>query len=109
MAVPKIPRDASVQIHYADDWAALYVNGMLIPNSVGDSYVAEEIALLGLGVVLVHDNAFMRGRGGRDGVAATLEDVRAYHDKRADAKVRADRLRQQALALVAEADLLDSV
>lgn len=109
MTVPKIPRDASVQIHYADDWAALYVNGMLVPNAVGDSYVAEEIALLGLGVVMVHDDAFMRGQSQRAGVATTLEDVRAYQDKRADAKARAERLRQQALALVAEADLLDGV
>ncbi len=37
--------DLKLEIHYADDWAALYVNGRL--KVVGDSYLAEAAKLDG--------------------------------------------------------------
>lgn len=93
-----------MEIHYAGEWAALYVDGTL--DIVGDSYIAEERAFGLLGVLIVQDDAFMLGQEKRDGVAATLEGVASYRAERTKRQERAAELRAQADALVAEADAL---
>lgn len=94
-----------LEIHYADDWAALYVDGEL--DRVGDAYLAEERAFEILGVTQVPDDAFMRGQKQSDGVARTLADVQAYREQRDAAQAAAARLREQAAQLLAAATQLD--
>lgn len=95
----------NLEIHYSDDWAALYVDGKL--DCVGDSYIAEERALTMLGVVLITDDAFMRGQRYRDGVAGTLEEVEEFRSQRATALDKAEALRDEAARLLAEAENLE--
>lgn len=95
-----------LQIHYADDWAALYVDGNL--DHVGDTYRTEERAFEILGVPQVQDDAFMRGQKQRDGVAPTLADVQTYRQQRAADRAEAARLREQATKLLADAAKLDA-
>jgi hypothetical protein len=94
-----------MQIHYEDEWAALYVDGKL--DRVGDARNTEERAFELLGVTIVQDDAFMRGQTSRDGVARTLADVDAYADTRDAALREAARKIEQAKALLAEANRLD--
>lgn len=96
-----------LEIHYADDWAALYIDGQLDPDTVGDKYNAEEKAFALLGVKQVHDNAFMRGQSQRSGVAPTLDDVAAYRWERDNKRDEAARLRQEAESLLARAKELE--
>ena len=93
-----------MEIHYAEEWAALYVDGKL--KTVGDSYLAEEMALNLLGVKIVQDDAYMRGQNQRDGVAKTLDEVHEYRVKRDAALARAAELRAQAAELEAQAAAL---
>jgi hypothetical protein len=95
-----------LQIHYADEWAALYVDGQL--ERVGDAYLAEERAFEVLGVAIIRNDAFMRGQDQRDGVAKTLDDVDAYRTRRDADRAEAARLRYEAARLTAEAALLES-
>ena len=101
-----------LEIHYADEWAALYVDGALDREygepTVGDRYRVEERAFELLRVRQIHDDAFMRGQNQRDGVARTLDEVAAYQVERHERKTRAERLRAQAEALLAEAKGLDA-
>jgi hypothetical protein len=99
MTTPKL------EIHYAEEWAALYVDGRL--ERVGDSYLAEERAFEILGVTTIQDDAFLRGQTSRDGVAKTLSDVAAYRAQRDEQRAEADRLRREAERLLAEASALD--
>ncbi len=101
MAIPRL------EIHYADDWAALYVDGVLDPQSVGDSYIAEERAFAKLGVKQVHDDAFLRGQTQRDGVAKTLMEVAEYRTTRSERLRQAEEKRQLAARLVQEAEALE--
>jgi hypothetical protein len=94
-----------LEIHYADDWAALYVDGKL--ERVGDTYHAEERALNLCGVVLVQNNAFMRGQTAADGVAKTLDEIRTYAADRDLRIARAQRLREQAADLVHKASQIE--
>jgi hypothetical protein len=94
----------AIEIHYADEWAALYVDGVLV--TVGDACVAEEKALSMLGVRRVHDAAFMRGQSRRDGVAMTLAQADAYRQQREHRETEAVRLRVQAKELLAQAETL---
>jgi len=91
-------------LHYAEEWAALYVDGKLC--IVGDSYLAEEKAFELLGVEQIHDNAFMRGQTSRDGVALTLEEVEAYRAEKAHRQDRARALQAEAKRLLDAADEL---
>lgn len=100
--------DHELEIHYAEEWAALYVDGKLLPETVGDSYLAEEKAFELLGVKQLHDDAFMRGQSGRDGVARTLDEVNQYKTDREARQMRAKKLRDEALQLMVEADKLDA-
>lgn len=93
-----------LEIHYADDWAALYKDGKL--DRVGDSYLAEERVLELLGVTVVHDDAFMRGQSHRDGVAQTLDEVAEYERERDERKKLADEKFAEAERLYAEARAL---
>lgn len=97
-----------LEIHEAEDWAALYSNG----NLVATGHTVHEEALQMLGVTVVQDDAFMRGgngtgRHGTPPVAKTLDEVHEYAKERLVRKARAQRLREQAADLVAEALTLD--
>ncbi len=95
-----------LEIHYADDWAALYKDGKL--ERVGDTYLAEERAFELLGVVIVQDAAFMRGQSHRDGVAQTVDEIDEYVRDRDDRKRLADQKRAEAERLLAEARELET-
>lgn len=94
----------SLEIHYADSWAGLYVDGRLV--QVGDSYVSEEQALLGLGVKLVQDDSFMRGGSQRADAAPTLDELEAWKRARDERVAAAEALEAQARELRAQADQL---
>ena len=96
----------AIEIHYADQWAALYVAGQLIV--VGDSYLTEKKVLAILGVKTVQDDAFMRGQTARDGVARDLAEVETYRQRRENRKAEAARLRAEAERLLSEAEALDA-
>ncbi|RKR92726.1 hypothetical protein BDK92_7204 [Micromonospora pisi] len=97
-----------MEIHYADGWAALYVDGQVDPDTVGDSHLAEERAFELLGVKQVQNDAFMCGQSQRDGVAPRLDDVAAYRKERDARRAEANRLRRQAAELLQQADTLDT-
>jgi len=97
-----------LEIHYSGEWAALYVDGQLDPDTVGDSYHAEEKAFELLGVKQVHDSGFMRGQTQRSGVAQTLDEVSSYISERNDRLNEADLKRAEAERLLAEAKALES-
>lgn len=90
-----------LEIHYDEEWAALYKDGLLV--RVGDAYRTEEEAFAILGVTIVQDNAFMRGQGKADGVAKTLDEVHEYSEQRRLNQTRAADMREQAQCLLAEA------
>jgi hypothetical protein len=94
-----------LEIHYADDWAALYVDGRL--DRVGDAYLAEERAFEIAGVTIVRDDAFMCGQTQADGVAKALEDVAAFRARRIADLTEATRLREEAARLAERAGQLD--
>lgn len=95
----------NLEIHHnGDDWAALYVDGKL--DRVGDAYLADERVRELLGVTYVVDDSFMRGQTSRDGVAKTLDEVEEYRTARQLAIQEAERLREEAAALIAKADEL---
>lgn len=90
-----------IEIHYADGWAAVYVDGELY-DAPGDAYRQEEIVFGLVSVKQVHDNAWLRGgdgvdRGDGKTPARTLDEVEAYRRQReADAKT-ADELEAEGL------------
>lgn len=90
-----------LEIHYADEWAALYVDGKLA--RVGDAYLAEERAFELLGVKIVQNDAFMRGQNQKSGVAQTLDEVAAFATEREEKRQRAAELRAEAARLLTEA------
>jgi hypothetical protein len=101
-----------IQIHYADNWAALYVDGKLHRDrhgaTIGDSHNVEETLFELLGVTVAQDDSFLLGQDRRDGAATTLEEIEEY---RAARRARADvvaEMREQAAKLVREADALAS-
>jgi hypothetical protein len=95
-----------LEIHYAEEWAALYKDGKL--ERVGDSYLAEERAFELLGVTIVQDDAFMRGQHHRDGVAKDLDEVDVYRWGRSARNETAAAKRAEAERLLAEARELES-
>jgi hypothetical protein len=94
-----------LEIHHEGEWSALYVDGQL--ERVGDAYRSEERAFEILGVKIVHDDAFMRGQGQASGVAQTLDDVDTYRTEREEKRATAERLREKAAKLIADAEALD--
>lgn len=94
-----------LEIHYEDEWAALYVDGVL--DHAGGYHSTQTRALVVLGVTIVQDSAFMRGQNRRDGVAPTLGAVAEYAARRDADKAEAARLATEADRLLAEAARLD--
>lgn len=94
-----------VEIHYAEEWAALYIDGILV--TVGDAYVAEQKIFELFGVTVVQDDAFLRGQTSRNGVAANTQEVEAYRQEREENKAKAERLRERATKLLDEARELE--
>ncbi len=92
---------SEVEIHEADEWAAVYLDGKL--QRVGDAYLADEWVRSHFGVTTVQDDAFMRGQTGRGGVAQTLDEVEEYARQRAARRAEVDRLRAEAARLEDEA------
>ena len=100
-------RPPHLEIHYTDGaWAGLYVDGTL--TQVGDAHVAEEMAFGLAGVIVVKDDAFMRGQIHRDGVARTLDEVAMYRKVRDHRRARVVELRQRAAELEAQARELET-
>jgi hypothetical protein len=97
-----------LEIHYSGEWAALYINGELDQDTVGDAYHAEEKAFDLVGVKQVHDGAFMRGQSQRSGVAQTLAEVAEFRVARDGRLNEAARKRAEAERLLAEAKELES-
>ena len=94
-------KTSSIEIHEADDWAAVYLDGNLV--RVGDAYLADEWLRTHFGVKTVQDDAFMRGQIQREGVAKTLDEVADYARSRQKRLDRAAALRAQAQQLEDEA------
>lgn len=94
---------AKLEIHYDDDTGALYVDGVLDADTVGDSYHAVDRALELCGVTQVHDSDFMRGSRAYSDAAPTLDAIEEWRDRRDVKLAEAAALRAQADALEAEA------
>jgi hypothetical protein len=92
------------ELHYADGWAALYVDGKL--DMVDSVLHSGARALALLGCPLLKDASFMLGQDGVQGVAQTVTAVNEYRAERDAAVARAELLRTQAATLLAEADSL---
>lgn len=95
----------SMEIHHADEWSALYVDGTLA--EVGDTYWVEEKAFAMLGVAEVSEDSFLRGQGQKDGVAKTLEEVAEYRRSREERLQEAANLREAAASLLAQASEME--
>lgn len=99
-----------LEIHYCgEEWAALFVDGKL--HTIGDSYVAEERALIMCGVKTVSNedggSDVLRGGTGRDNYARTLEEVAAYRAEREQREATAAHLREKAAQYLAEAEAVE--
>lgn len=100
---------AELEIHYqddGDDWAALYVDGLLEQGTVGDSYLAEDKALELCGVKRVYDSAFMRGGNQREHAALTLDDIALYKRRMKGREQLIDKLLAEAEKLRERAEQL---
>jgi len=97
-----------LEIHYdgGGEWAALYVDGVLDLDTVGDSYHAEERAFELLGVKQVMDSPFLRGSNRREDAAPTLDDIEAYRQRMEERERQVRRLLAEAAALQARAERL---
>lgn len=93
-----------LEIHYADDYAALYFDGVL--DREGKVHNVEERAFFLLGVKQVVDDAFL---GGNEKAYITLAEVHQYHAERENNKVLAAELRKQAEDLLNKARVLEGM
>ena len=93
---------ASIEVHEAEEWSAVYLDGKLV-HGPADSYLADEWIREHFGVATVQDDAFMRGQNRADGVARTLAEVEEYRRERDARLARAIELRAEADRLTAEA------
>lgn len=90
----------------AEEWAALYVDGKL--DYVGDQYnVDERIATLA-GVVDRRGD-FLLGGNSRDDAAQTVDKITEYESAKEDRLRQAEALKEQARALIAEAEALEKL
>lgn len=94
---------AELEIHYNDGTGALYVDGVLDVDTVGDDYHAEDKAFDLLGVKRVPDSDFMRGSRVYSDAAPTLDAIGAWQGRRDSKLAEAKLLRQRADELEAEA------
>lgn len=83
-----------VDLLAAEEWSALYINGEL--TDVGDTYWVEEQLFAYIGVEQDVDDSFMQGQKDREGVAQTLDEVKAYRNRVEEAERQAAELRRQA-------------
>jgi hypothetical protein len=90
-----------MEIHYAGHQAGLYVDGKLI--EIGDARSTERMALNLANVLLVDDDAFMRGQRHHDGAAQNLDEVATFRTVRAHRKRVAAELLRQSDELAAKA------
>jgi len=90
------------------EWAALYQNGVLVDGSGGDSYHADESIQAMLGVIHVYpentQKDFLMGGRYYEDIAKTVAEIEAYATDRVSNLKRADELRAEADALVAQAN-----
>lgn len=68
-------------LYRGDDWSALYKNGKLIRDTVGDSYHADEKIREILGVVTIDNDDFFLGGNRREDVASSLDEIEEYNRK----------------------------
>ena len=90
----------------SDDWSALYEDGKLV--TVGDHYLIDEKLHDLLGIPVVQSDAFMQGGNQYKDVAQTLEAVRAFERQETAAHEAAEKLREDARRLRAQADALEN-
>jgi hypothetical protein len=100
---PKIEHAHDIQIHRADEWSGLYVDGELIRH--GDHYLADEALYEMFGVQIVDDPAWLLGG---DGVrphapAEFLAEVEAYAEACRERERQAAGLEAQAAELERQA------
>lgn len=102
------PTDGASYVLYegSGDWSALYERetGRLVHS--GDHYAVIETLLANLKVEQVQSDAFMRGGGGHEDVARTLEDLQAYEHGERLRDDRYNELIERAGALQREAEEL---
>lgn len=89
------------------EWAALYEDGILVPDSVGDSYIATEKLFEKLGVEVHHNRDFLMGGSQRHHAAETTDMINVYVRSQEENKDRALALREKAKALLEEANMLE--
>lgn len=99
-----------IVVYEADGWSAVFVNGTRV--QVGDSYLADEKIREIFSVTTIQSADFLMGGNGtgRNGTpppAQTLAEVEAYTAQRLDRQERATTLRDQAAALLSEANALE--
>lgn len=92
-----------MEIHTYGDAAALYIDGKLHTAQ----HDVNELVLELLGVTVVYDPAFMQGQTKWSGVAPTLDAVNAYAKARTEQLAEAQRLREAAAQMLADAKALE--
>lgn len=95
-----------IEIHYAGDWAAVYLNSELI-DGPGDTDQRHEWLLRHFGVVQVHDSDFLMGGSQRKDAARTLGEMYEWQRERDERLSRAEELRLQAAELLEQAEALE--
>lgn len=101
-------RERDVQLWTnGEDWAAIYIDGVL--HSHGEDYARREALLRLLGVKEVQDPAFLRGTTGTHTQAAgTLDQIAAWQAQRTDKAAEARALREKANELLADAAKIEA-
>jgi hypothetical protein len=90
----------------SNEWSALYVDGKL--DIVGDHYLIDDRIMVLTGVEEIPSEDFMRGGNSRQDVAPTLDALATYQIENGakEQEAQAQALRDQAAALIAQADAL---
>lgn len=109
MSIDPIPGPGDVVVITAGEWSALYVDGKL--DTAGDNYLADERIRELFGITNINEDdggrAVLPTGCQREDVPATLAEAQQKineHHIRID---NAKQLREQAAAMVAEADRLE--
>jgi len=93
-----------IEVHFAEDWAAVYENGELAyEHHVDDMF---DFLFSKLKIKEVHDDAFLRGGSGQN-TAKTLVEVYEYRQQRELKLDQAKLLLEQASELREEAERLE--
>jgi hypothetical protein len=94
-----------IQFWRSGDWTMVYLNGKLVKS--GDHYHADEWLQERCGVVMVDDDAGFSIPDGFHPIE-TLSEVQANADAATERAARAEKLRQQAAELTAEAQKIEA-